>query len=121
MLFRSPLVKNAIRQLQGDGTTRPRRVTVFAVEKMLHLSSKKISLYLPRCLAEIRRHEESQEQYWARKVVWAANQLRAAGSPLAWRRIRELTNMRPTNFRACLPYVANYADEEMVTQLNRIR
>ena len=116
-----PLVKNAIRQLQGDGTTRPRRVTVFAVEKMLHLSSKKISLYLPRCLAEIRRHEESQEQYWARKVVWAANQLRAAGSPLAWRRIRELTNMRPTNFRACLPYVANYADEEMVTQLNRIR
>lgn len=113
-----PLVKDAIRQLQGDGTTRPRRVTVFAVEKMLHLSSKKITLYLPRCLAEIRRHEESQEQYWAREVVWAANQLKVAGSPLVWRRIRELTNMRPENYRACLPYVPNYADEEMVDQLN---
>ncbi|NCE76019.1 hypothetical protein D1157_13595 [Anaerotruncus sp. X29] len=113
-----PLVKDAIRQLQGDGTTRPRRVTVFAVEKMLHLSSKKISLYLPRCLAEIRKHEESQEQYWAREVVWAANQLKVAGSPLVWRRIRELTNMRPENYRACLPYVANYADEEMVARLN---
>ena len=112
-----PLVKDAIRQLQGDGTTRPRRVTVFAVERMLHLSSKKISLYLPRCLAKIRRHEESQEQYWAREVVWAANQLRAAGSPLAWRRIRELTNMRPENYRACLPYVANYADAETIEQL----
>lgn len=97
-----PLVKDAIRQLQGDGTTRPRRVTVFAVERMLHLSSKKISLYLPQCLAEIRRHEESQEQYWAREVVWAANQLISAGSPLVWRRIRELTNMRPANCRACL-------------------
>lgn len=112
-----PLVKDAIKQLQGDGTTRPKRVTVFAVEKMLHLTSKKISLYLPRCLAEIRRHEESQEQYWAREVVWAANQLIAAGSPLVWRRIRELTNMRPENYRACLPHVANYADENMVDQL----
>lgn len=97
-----PLVKDAIRQLQGDGTTRPKRVTVFAVEKMLHFSSKKISLYLSRCLAEILRHEESQEQYWVREVVWAANRLIAAGSPLAWRRIRELTNMRPENYRACL-------------------
>ncbi|MDE6282072.1 MAG: hypothetical protein K2M15_09895, partial [Oscillospiraceae bacterium] len=115
-----PLVKDAIRQLQGDGTTRPKRVTVFAVEKMLHLTSKKITLYLPRCLAEIRRHEESQEQYWAREVVWATNQLIAAGSPLVWRRIRELTNMRPENYRACLPYVANYADAEMIDQLNSI-
>ena len=57
-----PLVKDAIRQLQGDGTTRPRRVTVFAVERILHLSSKKIALYLPRCLAEIRKHEETQKQ-----------------------------------------------------------
>ncbi|WP_305116471.1 hypothetical protein [Acutalibacter muris] len=112
-----PLVKDAIRQLQGDGTTRPRRVTVFAVERMLHLSSKKISLYLPRCLAEIRRHEESQEQYWAREVAWAANQLRAAGSPLVWRRIRELTNMRPENYRACLPYVATYTDVAMLNSV----
>lgn len=115
-----PLVKDAIRQLQGDGATRPKRVTVFAVEKMLHLSSKRISLHLPRCLAEIRKHEESQEQYWAREVVWAANQLMAAGLSLVWRRIRELTNMRPENYRACLQYVANYADTAMIVQLRSV-
>ena len=115
-----PLVKDAIRQLQGDGTTRPRRVTVFAVEKMLNLPSKQIVLSLPQCRAEIGRHEESQEQYWAREVVWAANQLREAGVPLVWRRIRELTNMRPQNYRACLPYVTDHADEGMVIQLNGI-
>ena len=115
-----PLVKDAIRQLQGDGTTRPRRVTVFAVEKMLHLSSKKISLYLPRCLAEVRKHEESQEQYWAREVVWAANWLIAAGTPLVWRRIRELTNMRRRNLDACIPYIPNFADEVMVARLSCI-
>lgn len=115
-----PLVKDAIRQLQGDGTTRPRRVTVFAVERMLHLSSKKISLYLPQCLAEIRQHEESQEQYWAREVVWAANQLKASGAPIVWRRIRELTNMRRRGFDACMPYIPNFADEVMVARLSCI-
>ena len=115
-----PLVKEAIRQLQGDGTARPKRVTVFAVEKILNLPGKQISLCLPQCRAEIGRHEESQEQYWAREVVWAANQLRIAGVPLVWRRIRELTNMRPQNFRACLPFVADFADDEMAAQLNSI-
>ncbi len=115
-----PLVKDAIRRLQGDGTTRPRRVTVFAVEKMLHLTSKKISLYLPQCLAEIRKHEETQEQYWAREVVWAANLVRAAGSPLVWHRIRELTNMRRRDLDACLPYIAIHASEEVLEELSTI-
>ena len=115
-----PLVKGAIRQLHGDGTTRPKRVTVFAIEKMLNLPSKQISLCLPQCRAEIRKHEESQEQYWAREVVWAANQLTTAGVPLAWRRIQELTNMRPHNFKACLPYVSDFADKEIAAQLSRI-
>ena len=87
---------------------------------MLNLPGKQISLCLPKCRAEILRNEESQEQYWAREVVWAANQLRMAGIPLVWRRIRELTNMRPQNFRACLPYVADYADDKMAAQLNGI-
>lgn len=106
-----PLVRNAVKELKGDGATRPRRVTVFAVEKMLNLTSKKITLYLPKCLAEIRKHEESQEQYWAREVVWAANQIAACGSTLVWRRVRELTNMRRKNFEACVPYLSYYADK----------
>lgn len=113
-----PLVKDAIRQLQGDGTTRPKRVTVFAVEKLLGLPSKRIALHLPRCLAEIRQHEESQEQYWAKEVVWAANQLKSAGTPLAWRRIRELTNMRHKDFEMCLPYIDS--NMELSNQLHNL-
>ena len=114
------LMKEATRRLQGEGITRPKRVTVSAVEKILNLPGKQSSLCLPQCRAEIGRYEESQEQYWAREVVWAANQLRTAGVPLVWRRIRELTNMRPQNFRACLPYIGDYADEEMTARLNCI-
>ena len=112
-----PLVKEAIRQLQGDGTTRPKKVTTFAVEKILHLSSKKISLHLPKCLAEIQRYKESQEQYWAREVVWAACQLKDTGDILTWRKVRDLTNMCRRDFEVCLPYIHDYADSEFAEQI----
>ncbi len=112
-----PLVKTAIRQLQGDGTTRPKKVTVFAVEKILHLSSKQISLYLPKCLREMQRHKESQKQYWAREVVWAARQVKDSGVTLTWRKVRDLTNMRRRDFEACLPYISDYADSELAEQI----
>lgn len=108
-----PLVREAIRQLQGDGTTRPKKVTAFAVEKMLNLSSKKISLNLPQCLAEIRKHEESQQQYWAREIVWAVRQVMGTGGAVTWRRVRELTNMRRRDYESCLPYICDYANDEL--------
>ncbi|SEJ71109.1 TniQ protein [Propionispira arboris] len=112
-----PLVKEAISQLQGDGTTRPKKITTFTVEKILHLSSKKISLYLPKCLAEIQRHEESQEQYWAREVAWAARHVRDSGVTLTWRKVRDLTNIRRRDFEACLRYIPEHADIELVEQI----
>lgn len=112
-----PLVKTAIRQLQGDGTTRPKKVTVFAVENLLHLPSKQISLYLLQCREEIQRHKELQEQYWAREIVWAARQVKDSGVTLTWRKVRDLTNMRRRDFEASLPYISEYADGEFAEQI----
>ena len=112
-----PIVKDAISQLRGDGTTRPKKITTFAVEKILHLSSKKISLHLPKCRAEIQRYEESQEQYWAREVAWAVRQVEESGVTLTWRKVRDLTNMRRRDFEACLPYISDYADSELAEQI----
>ena len=108
-----PLVKEAIRQLQGDGTVRPKKVTDFAFYKILNLSNKKISLHLPKCYEEIQRNQESQEQYWAREVVWAVRQVIDCGDSLTWRKIRDLTNIRRRDFEACLPYISDYADTKL--------
>lgn len=88
--------------------------------EMLHLTSKKISLYLPRCLAEIRQHEESQEQYWAREVVWAVRRIEDSGSILTWRKVRDLTNLRPQNFRICLPFVYRCTDWMRAEQISHL-
>ncbi len=95
-----PLVKEAVKKLRGDGIERPRKVTVYAVEKLLNLPSKRI-YYLPMCKAEILKYHETQEEYWAREVVWAVNKLKRENIPITMTRIKGLTNMRNENFKAC--------------------
>lgn len=109
-----PLVKDAIKRLQGNGISRPKKVTVFAVEKLLGLPSKRISLYLPMCRAEIEKYQESQEKYWAREVVWAVNDILRKGQILNWKHVRNITNMRKKDFIVCLPYIQNYCDVNML-------
>lgn len=112
-----PLVRDAIRQLQGNGKNRPKKVTVFAIEKILHLPSKRIETYLPRCKAEIEKYQESQEEYWAREVVWAVNYIITEGNRLNWKQIRNLTNMRKQDLIKCVPYLSNYVDTDMVDKI----
>ena len=111
-----PLVKEAIDKLYGDGEDRPKKVTIAAVEKMLNLPSGRIHNYLPICRAEIQKYHESQEQYWAREVMWAVKKIQREGDVLNWKHIRDLTNMRRCDLTACAPY---FTDEQKQT-LNHI-
>lgn len=111
-----PAVKKEIKQLQGDGITRPKRITVFAIEKLLDLRPKQID-NLPSCKAEISKHHMSQQEYWALEIVWAANTVIREGQPFNWKHIRELTNMRKRDLVACLPYVPEFTDKEMYEKI----
>lgn len=92
-------VEDAIRLIYGVGDERPHKVTVFAVSKILGLPDK--ALYrMPKCLAKIKSYEESQEDYWKREVLWAIRITKAAKREVNWRRIRELTNLRRSQFEA---------------------
>lgn len=97
-----PLVKKAIKELQGQDGERPHKVNVFAVSKKLGLSDKRLYL-LPKCMKEVLKHQESQEQYWAKEVIWAINKIQNDGIAFNWKQIRVLTNMRKDNLIASLP------------------
>lgn len=114
-----PAVKEAIKEIYGDGTHRPHKVTVYAVCRYMNLPDKKFEK-LPICKAEILKYHESQEQYWAREVVWAVCQLQKDGIELCWKRIRDRTNMRKENFIACLPYIDEIEDEELAYQIRSL-
>ena len=106
-----PKVRETIALLQGDGMTRPQRVTVSAVTKKMHLPDKRFEK-LPRCREEIKEHTEPQKEYWAREAVWAYRKLVREGRPVNWTQIRRLTNMKNVDFQGCKPYLRKHAGED---------
>lgn len=114
-----PLVARTIAQLHGDKITRPRRVTVSTIERLLELPSKRIEL-LPRCKALVVENIESLNEYWARETIWAANKIITEGQPFNWTHLRMLTNMRPENLQACIPYLSKFGTADMVEKIKLI-
>lgn len=113
------LVKDAICKLQGDGNTRPKKVTAYAVQKMLGLPDKQID-HLPQCKEEIAKYQEAQEQYWAREVVWAVNKILNEGQVLNWKHIRNLTNMKKQNFSLCFPEIKKIVSDEFYRRIKNV-
>lgn len=114
-----PLVEQTIARLHGDEETRPRKVTISTIERLLALPTKRFEL-LPRCKALIIKNMESQEVYWAREIMWATKKIIREGQPFNWTHFRRLTNMRPENFQACIPYLPKFGTPDMVEKIKSI-
>ena len=97
-------VKDAIKELFGDGITRPKRITKSSVAGILGVYDK-IFNNLPICKQEIEKYYESYEEYWAREVEWAVKTIQREGQTLTLTRVLEYINLRRENFDACIPYL----------------
>lgn len=114
-----PLVKDAISKLQGDGTTRPVKISIGTIERYLKLPKNGLRNY-PMCRAEIQKHTETQEQYWAREVVWATNYLIQNGKALNLTNIKKLINIRTENFIACFSFLDTFTRDNVVDKLRKV-
>ena len=99
-----PKVKDAIKELFGDGIIRPKRITKSSVAGILGVHDK-IFNNLPKCREEIEKYRESIEEYWAREVEWAVDKIQREGQTLNLTRVLGYTNMRRKNFEVCIPYL----------------
>lgn len=116
---RLPYVKKAISELWGSETARPNRITVGLIERYLGLPKKGLK-HCPMCLAEIRKYQETQEEFWARLVIWAANIIITNGQPLHMTAIMRQTNMRKAKILECVPYLDKYADTDIINILRNL-
>lgn len=114
-----PLVKNAIKQLQGDGSTRPKKISVGSVKKIVKLPFKQMEK-LPLCKNEIEQYQETQEEYWAREVAWAACNTIQNEETFNWNQIRIRTNIRKSDLRKCIPYLEKYADDVLISKIKEV-
>lgn len=114
-----PFVKKAVQRIENDKSSMPKKITVIGIERDVGLSEGSMKK-MPKCREEIRKHFISQEQLWAKKVVWAVQKILSERQMLNWKHIRNLTNMRNENFQACKPYLEMYADVDMVERIKEL-
>lgn len=91
-----PSVEAIVKKIYGEGDDRPRKISLNAISKPLHVDIHKLKK-MERCMAVINQYYESQEEYWAREIVWAVKMIEKNGDALNNRRIRDLTNLRRDN------------------------
>lgn len=95
-------VKDAIDVLSGKNGERPRRISVYGINRMLGLPEKRIGK-LDRCMELIALHEETIQEYWVRETMWAIEKIAAEGQILNWKHFRNITNMRKSYIKEVFP------------------
>lgn len=110
-----PRIVDACKEIYS--AERPKRVSVNAVELMLNLPQKSLN-NMPLCYAEVEKYKETQLEYWAREVVWAARTVLESGDKWQWTSIRRLTNIRRVDLRNCFDLIS--ADEELKERIREL-
>lgn len=99
-----PKVIYAIASVRQHPSQRPVKISVGMVERMLGMPKNGLRNY-PLCRAEILKYAESQEQYWARELEWAAQTMLDSVGVVHMTGLMKLTNMRVKNITASIPYL----------------
>ena len=103
-----PKVRKILKDWYNTETDRPKRVCVNAIQRQLGLQGK-IFDKLPMCKELILSNTETHEEYWAREVTWAVDEVERQGKELYVTRIYELTNMDKRQFVSCLNEIKDKA------------
>ena len=91
-----PRLQKVVINIYGDGDARPRKISISQVSKAMHVDSHRLKK-MKRCMDFFNQYYESQEEYWARELVWAVKRTERDGDSLSFSHIQDLTNLRRDN------------------------
>ena len=89
-------VKKITAKIYGYDNIRPRKVTAKAVSRALGIDFHRLKK-MRSCMDEINRYYETQEQYWAREIIWAVGRIQEKDEPLNYKHIRNYVNLKKEN------------------------
>ena len=86
---------------------RPQKISVGMVERLVGLKECQLRR-LPRCLEYVEANIISQEEFWAKTIIWAVRMLKKEGKSVNITNIMKLTNIRKNNIKLSLQYIDEY-------------
>jgi len=112
-----PLVVDIIDKLNSE--SKPQKITIGTIERIIGIPKRSLR-NCPLCLAEIKKYIISQEEFYAKKVVWAIKKIIADNRVVNYTNIAKITHIKKHHFMACIPYIEKYGEKNIVTQLETI-
>ena len=94
---------------------RPEKVSLKRVCREFGLHEQSLEC-LSKCKSIVDRYSETQEEYWAREIVWAYKMLVEKEKTFYWSDVRKLTGIKKCNLDRVIPYLVDYP--EIVAFLN---
>lgn len=101
---------------------RPMKVSALKVCKRVGITHTLIK-FMPLCKACIDEYAETDDEYHARIIVWAYRKLKAEktdGEIIRVSEIHKLTSEWKENIIRALPYMAKFADQEMINEIDAL-
>lgn len=115
-----PLVQQVIKELHGNGKTRPYRVSAYAVSKRLDIAPYKFKK-MKMCSKALADGCDSDEIYMARKVMWGIYEMQRRQLPLKWWRLEHLSKYDRETMMTNQPYLEEIAPSEIVEMFEAIK
>lgn len=106
-------IEDIIKEYKGEGEKKPERVTINAISKVIGIKNR--DLYnMRKCREIIKKYEESQEEFWLRKIIWALSVVEKKDLKLSWNTVRNLIHMSRNNFYKHKDYFSSRIGAEVI-------
>ena len=106
---------------KASETGRPERVSERIIYRELGLPEHRLEK-LPKCKAIMEKYQESYEENWARRLIWAYQKLKAErkGEEFYWSDIRLISGVKKKNIGRVIPYLEKHTDADTVKRIKEL-
>lgn len=100
-----------------NGMGRPEKVTERLLCKHAGISPHRLE-NMPKCRGVLGKYEESYEECWARRLVWAYEKVKAEnGSHVYWSDVRGISGVKKEKIHRVLPYLEKHTDKNTAEKI----
>lgn len=117
MLPEMEKVAKNIYQGKMNGMGRPEKVTERLLCKHAGISPHRLE-NMPKCRGVLGRYEESYEECWARRLVWAYGKVKEEKEgQVYWSDIRVISGVKRERANKALPYLEKHTDKKTAEEI----
>ena len=107
-----PKMETIIAEYREKDGEMPKRITIGAINRAAGLRNR--DLYdMKKCRKVVEKYEETQEDFWVRKILWAISVIEEKKIALTWNHLNKVMHISKSNFHIHEEYFREKLGDEI--------